>query len=289
MQPFSTSPQDARALGVYARVSALSWAACWGWGPGIVLDAAGHLGGKSRGLAKSCADAGLLRVQQWDASTHVRHIYLPTTQGTDFLHEHLDVANSFAQGVGYPMIAVPEKTPKFTRHIAVHDLFVQMLAVIALIDSKCGGRALSYTPGAQIRAAAGDKIPDCIIERASSTDYIEFEYSKKSGAEVQDFIDYYYRSLSLDPSKRLYVSFAGKSLQSPFARLWQPGHVVFAYGRNDKGQWVKRDIMGTPIECGPSDLRALFEVVSWAALLDRLGELGKLRPKVEAAPPERLW
>ena len=241
MKTFSTAPQDARLLGVYARASGLSWVASWGWAAGLVADAAGALGGKSRGVAKVLHDAGMLRALVWDASALVKRVYAITPQGFDWLHEHMDAANSFAHDVGYPVVVMPEKVPKFARHSAVHDLFVQALAVIALIDPQYG-RAVSYTPAAQIKAAAGDKIPDCVIERADSTDYIEFEYSKKSSAEISDFIDYYYRALSLDHSKRLYVSFGGKSLQSPFVRLWKPGNLVFAYGRNDKGQWIKEGL-----------------------------------------------
>ncbi|MCE1182888.1 MAG: hypothetical protein LWW81_11395, partial [Rhodocyclales bacterium] len=163
MQPFSTSPRDARALGVYARASALSWVARMGWAPGLVVDAVGYLGGKSRGLAKALHDAGLLRAQQWEASAHVKGYYTITHQGLDVLEEMFDRAQDAARSFGYPEIkAAPQKIPTFKSGIAVHDLFVQMLSAIALIDTS-HGKAVGYKTTAEM--AGMRKIPDCMIER----------------------------------------------------------------------------------------------------------------------------
>lgn len=274
---------DARQLGLYGRVAALSWVARHGWAPAVVLDAAGAMSGKSRGTSHDLAAAGYLRPVLWDCSTHVKFVYHITDKGLDFLNENLDAASDFARSIGYPTVSIPDKIPKFTSKIAVHNLFCQILCAIALIDYKQYGRAYYYKPAAQFKG--GDKIPDFMIQRQGViTDFFEFEYSKKSTPEITDFVDYYYRKLSLDQHTRLFVYFANRSLEKPFKSAWTPGRLVFTYSRDVAGRWVKKDIFGTTIELEPGELRADLSLVSWPALLARLGSLGKVPPLERLAP-----
>jgi hypothetical protein len=275
---------NARALGAYGRAAALSWAARWGWSPGIVLDAVGVMGGKSRGMARALAGSGLLRGEDWTYSTHVKHYYTLTAQGRDYLFEHLDAANEIAAEFDYPKITIPEKSPRFQTGIAVHNLFVQMLTIIALIDEKQYGRPSGYKTN--IECARMRKIPDAIIERKNGiSDYIEFEYSKKSHAEIQNFLVSYYMMLNQPGAEkdRATVYFASKELMSSFARFWKPGEILSTFERNEKGQWIK-EIIPTELPDGPYMYRLRLVTARWSDLLSRLQSLPRLSLPAPAAP-----
>ena len=273
---------SARALGLYSKCAALAWAARWGWAPAVVLDAAGGLGGKSRGLAKSLAGAGL-RPEPWTYSTHVKHYFVLTNQGRDYLFENIDAANEVAEEFDYPKITIPEKSPRFQNGIAVHNLFVQMLAIISMIDEKQYGRPSVYKTN--IECAKIRKIPDAIIERKNGiSDYVEFEYSKKSHAEIQNFLVSYYMMLNQPGAEkdRATVYFASKELMSAFTRFWRPGETLSTFQRNEKGQWIK-EIIPTELQPGPHMHRLRFMVVRWSDLLSRLQSLPRLSLPAPAA------
>lgn len=275
---------QARAMGLYAKCSALSWASRWGWAPGVVLDAVGVMGGKSRGLSKSL-QAGLLRSEAWTYSTHVKHYYTLTAQGRDYLFENIDAANEIADAFDYPRIIAPEKSPRFQTGIAVHNLFAQMLTIISMIDEKQYGRPSGYKTN--VECVKMRKIPDAIIERKNGiSDYIEFEYSKKSHAEIQNFLVSYYMMLNQPGAEkdRATVYFASRELMSAFARFWKPGEILSTFQRNEKGQWIK-EIIPTELEGGPHMYRLRIVTVRWSDLLSRLSALPRLSlPSTPAAP-----
>lgn len=276
---------NARALGLYSKCAALTWASRWGGSAGPILDAAGAMGGKSRGLSKAMVDGGLLRADEWTYSTHVKHYYTLTAQGRDYLFENIDAANEIADAFDYPRIIAPEKSPRFQTGIAVHNLFAQMLTIISMIDDKQYGRPSCYKTN--IECSRMRKIPDAIIERKNGiSDYIEFEYSKKSHAEIQNFLVSYYMMLNqLGAEKdRVTVYFSSKELMSAFARFWKPGEILSTFERNEKGQWL-RETIPTELMGGPHMHRLRFAVVRWSDLLQRLSNQPRLSlPSTPAAP-----
>jgi len=275
----------ARALGIYGKCAALSWTARWGWAPGIALDAAGGLGGKSRGLAKSLADAGLLRAAEWTFSTHIKHYFVLTNQGRDYLFENIDTANEIAAGFDYPQIIAPDKSPRFQTGIAVHNLFVQMLTIISMIDERQYGRPTGYKTN--VECSGMRKIPDAIIERKNGiSDYIEYEHSKKNHAEIQNFLASYYYMLLQSGSEndRVAVHFASKDLMSAFGRYWKPGGILSTYNRDEKGRWIK-ELIPTEIQSGPHLHRLRLATARWPDLLSRLSSLPRLSlPRLSSAP-----
>jgi hypothetical protein len=288
MGKFSTSPQDARDMGLYGRAAALCWAARWGWSVGLVMDGVGTLSGRSRGLSKSLVDAGLLQAHTWEHSTHVKFRYSITGKGLDWLEENSDEVNEIADRFGYPQqLPAPKKIPKFQNGIAVHNLFVQLLGAIHLIEEK-RGRATGYkTP---FEMAGMRKIPDCLIERkGGKTDHIEFEYSKKNSAEIQNFLVNYHSMLIHDENSFANIYFSSRNLMRPFEKLWHVGSILASYNRNAHGQWIP-EIIGTELIDGPHINHLVFIPVSWVYLTSRLAELPKMRPKL--APPPKvvdLW
>ena len=292
MHALKSFASSARSLGLHGRCAALAWASRWGGSPGIVLDAAAGLGGKSRGVAKSLHEAGLLRSEQWTYSTHVKHYFVLTNKGRDYLFENIDAANEIAAEFDYPRIIAPEKSPRFQTGIAVHNLFAQMLTIIALIDEKQYGRPSGYKTN--IECARMRKIPDAIIERKNGiSDYVEFEYSKKNHAEIQNFLVSYYMMLNQAGAEkdRATVYFASKELMSSFVRYWKPGAILSTYNRNEKGQWL-RETIPTELQPGPHMHRLRFMVVRWSDLLSRLQSLPRLSlpspAPAAAAPAARL-
>jgi hypothetical protein len=246
---FSTAAKDARDMGIYARAAALSWTARWGWSSGIVMDAVGTLSGRSRGLSKSLVDAGLLQAHTWEHSTHIKHYYQITQKGLDWLEENLDRVNEIAGRFCYPQqLPAPKKIPKFQTGIAVHNLFVQLLGAIHLIEEK-KGRATGYkTP---FEMAGLRKIPDVLIERfGGKIDYIEFEYSKKNSAEIQNFLVNYHSMLIRDENSFANIYFSSRNLMRPFEKLWHVGSILSSYNRNVHGQWI-REIIPTELIDGP--------------------------------------
>ncbi len=276
MHALKSFASSARSLGLHGRCAALAWASRWGGSPGIVLDAAAGLGGKSRGVAKSLHEAGLLRSEQWTYSTHVKHYFVLTNKGRDYLFENIDAANEIAAEFDYPRIIAPEKSPRFQTGIAVHNLFAQMLTIIALIDEKQYGRPSGYKTN--IECARMRKIPDAIIERKNGiSDYVEFEYSKKNHAEIQNFLVSYYMMLNQPGAEkdRATVYFASKELMSAFARFWKPGEILSTFERNEKGQWIK-EIIPTELADGPYLHRLQMVTTRWPDLLAKLSALPRL-------------
>lgn len=276
MQSLKSFASSARSLGLYGKCSALSWAARWGGSPGVVLDAAAGLGGKSRGAAKSLSGAGLLRLEQWTYSTHIKHYYTVTVAGRDYLNENVDAANEIAAEYDYPLIVVPDKSPRFQTGIAVHNLFVQMLSIISMIDERQYGRPSGYKTN--VECSGMRKIPDAIIERKNGiSDYVEVEYSKKSHAEIQNFLVSYYFMLNQSGAEkdRVTVYFASKDLMSSFNRYWKTGEILSTYNRNEKGQWI-REIIPTELSDGPHMHRLQMVTARWPYLLSRLAALPRL-------------
>ena len=274
---------SARQLGLYSRCAALAWTARWGWSAGVVMDAVGGLGGKSRGLAKSLFDGALLRKHEWSHSTHINHYYTLSPQGWDYLYENLDQANEIAAKFDYPRVVIPKKSPRFQSGIAVHNLFTQLIGVISLLDEK-NGRPESYKTN--VECAGMQKIPDMLIQRKCGlTDYIEFEYSKKSHSEIQNFLINYYFMLNKAGAEndRVNIYFSSSSLMSPFSRFWRSGSVLSEFQRNEKGQWRRALV---PVELPEGDyLQRLHSTTSrWPDLLARLAGLPRLTPRQSTAP-----
>jgi hypothetical protein len=254
-----------------------------------VLDAAAGLGGKSRGTSKSMSESGLLRAEQWTFSTHVKHYFDLTNKGRNYMFENIDEANEIASAFDYPRIIAPERSTRFQTGIAVHNLFVQMLTIIALIDEKQYGRPTGYKTN--VECSGMRKIPDAIIERKNGiSDYIEYEHSKKNHAEIQNFLVSYYMILNQQGAEkdRVTAYFASKDLMSAFIRYWKPGAILSTYNRNEKGQWIK-EIIPTDLADGPHMHRLRLVSTRWSDLLQRLSNQPRLSlpsstPAAPAAP-----
>lgn len=246
--------KDARALNRFSQFSALAFVAAWGWGAGITIDAAGKLSGKSRGLAPKLAELGYIKVEKWGKSNHIKIYYTITKSGVEYAMENQDWARNFSREYGYPFSPMPDKIPSFKSHSAVHDLYCQIICVNDLMESEfvCG-RALTYysTPDLYGNFAAGEKVPDFIIERERSIDVIEFENSKKSRAELLNFVDYYYRwsgRMEGEKRRRVFVWCINSGIRKQFENIWKPGNLVAPFARDASGRWMQNSELGLKIE-----------------------------------------
>jgi hypothetical protein len=180
-------------------------------------------------------------------------------------------------------------------------MFCQALCAIALItDDAQYGRAKTYysTPDLYGSYSRGQKIPDFLVIREKSEDAFEFEYSKKSKAEILNFVDYYYRwsghETADGTTKRLFVKSISRQINNQFLNVWKPGELVAAFQRDQAGRWVQGNILGTRIEHEPLECHASFQVSEgWQGLLGELSSLGKLAktpaPAMPAMPLEVDW
>jgi hypothetical protein len=284
--------KDARQHGRFGQYGTLAWTASWGWSCGVAADAAGTLSGKSRGTAARLAAMGLLEAKEWQHSNHVKIHYFVTKAGIAHALENQDFAREFAREHGYPFSPVPPKIPSFKAHSAVHDLFCQVICATALIldDRQCGRASTFYaTPDLYGGYVRGQKIPDFLIVRENSEDTYEFEYSKKSKAEILNFIDHYYRQSQTGEGKkkRVFVRSISQGIQNQFLSVWKQGELVAPFGRDQVGRWVQSNIIGTRIEHQAEDCGVDFQVVvdGWTGLLRGLAGTGKLPPISSSPPP----
>lgn len=275
--------KDARSHGRFSQYSALVFVASWGWGSGIAIDAAGTLSGKSRGLAARLSEMGLLKINAWDKSNHIKLYYTITKAGIEHAMENQDWARDFAFEYGYPFSPPPDKIPSFKSHSAVHDLYCQIICVMGIINiDEQGGRAKTYysTPDLYGNFSAGEKIPDFIIERECCIDFFEFDNSKKSRPELLNFVDHYYRwsGRKVDGKKRrVAVWCINQQIKNQFMNIWRKGEMVGPFARSADGRWIQSSELGTRIEDYPESRGVYFHVLRGFGELQReLRECGKL-------------
>lgn len=277
--------KNARLHGKFSQHAALAFVAAWGWSSGVVIDAAGTLSGKSRGLSTRLVENGFLKTHQWNRSNHIKYYYTITKSGIEFAAETHDWARHFAAANGYPFSPMPDKIPAFKSHSAVHDLYCQTLCVIDLIkNSDAYGRAITYyaTPDLYGNFAAGQKVPDLIIEREYYIDAIEFEYSKKSRPELLNFVDHYYRwsgRMEGGKQRRVFVYCINQQIANQFLGIWKLDEIVAPFAKNkNSGGWIQTSETGTRIEYTPKQRSVYIQSIrgGMGVLLEDLSRRGKL-------------
>lgn len=287
--------KTARDHSRFSKYSALVFAASWGWGSGISIDAAGTLSGKSRGLAAKLTELGYLKIHEWQHSNHIKFYYTITKSGINHAIENMDWSRDFGLEYGYAFSPMPEKIPSFKSHSAVHDLYCQILCVSSMINSNdVFGRVTTYyaTPDLYANYAVGIKVPDMIIERARSMDIIEFENSKKSKPELLNFVDHYYRwsgKKEGEKRRRLFVWSINRSIERQFIDIWTPGNMVAPFVRQHGGVWIQSSELGLRIEDPPLKRYAYFQTIDGGmdGLLKKLSNICKLK-KYEIPVAEEL-
>lgn len=281
--------RDARAYSRFSEYMALAWVASWGWSSGVCIDAAGTLSGKSRGLAPRLVDLGYLKPHPWEKSNHIKLYYTITKSGIERAHELHNFARDFSKKHAYPFSTLPDKIPSFKSHSAVHDLYCQILCVMAIIANAPQFERAQYyyaTPDLYGNYAVGEKVPDFLIESDHYLDFFEFENSRKSKPELLNFVDYYYRkAVSKDGYKRIrvFVYSINSAIQKQFTSIWKPGNLVSKFVRNEYGQWVQASELGTRIEDAPEKRGVRFSYLNYGMeeLLRELKTMGKREAAAE--------
>lgn len=277
----------ARQYARFSTYSALAFVASWGWSSGAIIDAAGTLSGKSRGLCVRLVENGFLKSHPWNRSNHIKNYYTITKSGIEFATENQDWAREFAKANGYPFSTMPDKIPSFKSHSAVHDLYCQIICARDLIkNEEANGRAITYyaTPDLYGNFAAGQKVPDLIIERDHYIDAIEFENSKKSRPELLNFVNHYYHWSGRkggEKLRRVFVWCINQEIANQFKKIWQPGQLVGPCSKNAAGLWVQDSVLGTRIDDSPRQRSVYIQTVHFGmdGLLRDLGMRGKLEKR----------